>query len=265
MELDYFDLLSVPFVGYYRDLPSGQMVRRERLRMGLMTGGSVQKVTEHGTYEAQCPLLFFNFRSLEYCWRNRNGELRNSYFFEVTGPRAEQMEKMLQRDFPCGFVSCPDPAYFQLLLDKIQEAYLQPGTRKRILLPLYAEEFLAGIYTRKTSAASGNKYEKILLAHAELIREDPAKDHCIHSLAAGLSVTAVHYRRLFKSVMGMPPYEYLLECRLALGIQLLRDSKSLQIQEIAARCGFSSATEFSRFFKKHTSYSPVQYCKIFFE
>ena len=31
------------------------------------------------------------------------------------------------------------------------------------------------------------------------------------------------------------------------------------------RCGFSSATEFSRFFKKHTSYSPVQYCKIFFE
>ena len=65
--------------------------------------------------------------------------------------------------------------------------------------------------------------------------------------------------------MGMPPYEYLLECRLALGIQLLRDSKSLQIQEIAARCGFSSATEFSRFFKKHTSYSPVQYCKIFFE
>ena len=265
MKLDYFDQLNVVFAGYFRDLPSGIPVRRERFRMGLMTGGSVQRVVPGKVFTGECPLLFFNFRNQEYCWRNREGELRNSYFFDLAGPRADQIEAMLQRDFPSGFLPCHDPAYFRHLLEKLYETFLQPGTRKRYLLPLYAEEFLSSVYTRRAIPVSGSKYEKILLHHADRIRKDPAGVCDIESLAAELSVTPVHYRRLFKAVAGVSPYAYLQECRLSLGMKLMRNSRTMQVQEIAAQCGFSSATEFSRFFKKQTSFSPVNYCKTFFE
>ena len=262
---DYFDDLKVVFVGKFKHLSQGLFVKRDYLRIGLMTGDAVTKKTKEKTVSTHCPILFFNFPHEEYCWTSERSAPRNSYFFDITGKRASSIEKMLRKDFPEGFIHCHDPLQFQLILDKMYESFFNHRPQKRYYLPMFAEEFLTGIYVERSLAESTNKYEKIILAHADLVHKDPAAQHDFNANAAKLQITSIHYRRLFKSVIGMPPYEYLQHCRLLLAINLLKTSKSLQIKQISLQCGFSSSTEFSRFFKKQTGISPVNYCKKVFE
>ena len=262
---DYFDELKIVFVGNFKHIYRGLFVKRDYLRIGLMTGGQVTRRTNTAEYSAVCPILFFNFPGEEYCWSSQGHEPRNSYFFDIAGPRAERIGQMLRQDFPSGFVPCHDPTHFQLLLDRMHESFFHYRPRKKYRLPMYAEEFLAGIYEEHLLTLSSSKYEKIILDHAERIRRDLSGKHDFEADAAELEITPIHYRRLFKAVIGMPPYEYLQQCRLSHAIRLLRNEKQLQIQQIAAECGFGNATEFSRFFKKQTGVSPLNYSKNFFE
>ena len=262
---DYFDELRIVFVGKFRFLSRGLFVKRDFLRVGLMTGTHVSKRTKENEFSAVCPIVFFNFPGEEYCWNSDPSEPRNSYFFDMAGPRADRIGKMLKEDFPAGFTPCGDPIRFQLILDRMYENFCRFHFRNKYRLPMYAEEFLAGIYEEHTLSQSTSKYEKILLAHADRIRQDLAGKHDFDSDAAELEITPIHYRRLFKAVVGVPPYEYLQQCRLLLAIELLKTSKSMQIKEVSRQCGFGSATEFSRFFKKQTGVSPLLYCRKFFE
>lgn len=67
-----------------------------------------------------------------------------------------------------------------------------------------------------------------------------------------------HFCALYKSFFGASPIDDLLDRRLELAKQLIAQ-KSLQIQEIAVLCGFSSLHYFSEFFKKRTGSSPTEY------
>lgn len=262
---DYFDELKVVFVGKFKHLSQGLFVKRDCLRIGLMTGSAVTKKTKENTVSTHCPILFFNFPREEYCWTSERTEPRNSYFFDITGKRASAIEKMLRKDFPEGFVCCRDPLYFQLILDKMYESFFNHRPQKKYRLPMYAEEFLTGIYVEHTISIGTNKYEKLIVSQADHIHRNPSEKYDFERYSAEMGITLIHYRRLFKAVIGVPPYEYLQQCRLLLAINLLKTSKSLQIKQIAQKCGFGNATEFSRFFRKQTGVSPVNYCRKFFE
>ena len=258
---DYFDELKVVFAGDFKYLTRGFLTKREHLRIGLMTGGHVVKRTRDKEFSAACPILFFNFPGEEYCWISEPSQPRHSFFFDIAGARADRIGEMLRRDFPSGFIPCRDPVPFQMILEKLYESFSHFRARKRYRLPMYAEEFLAGIYEEHTLTVSSGKYEKIILAHAERIRRDLAGRHDFEADAAELEVSPIHYRRLFKSVVGVPPYEYLQQCRLHRAIEILKADKSIQIKEISEECGFGNATEFSRFFKQQTGVSPLSYSR----
>lgn len=262
---DYFDELMVVFVAHFKLLTQGCFVRRNHLRIGLMTGSHVTKQSKTNEYSTVCPILFFNFSNEEYSWRSKGNEPRNSYFFDIAGSRADRIEQMLKRDFPTGFVPCHDPVHFQLILDKMYDSFTHSRPRKKYRLPMYAEEFLAGIYEEHLLTLSSVKYEKIILAHADQIHRNLAGRHDSDANAAELGITPIHYRRLFKALIGVPPYEYLQQSRLHLAIDLLKTAKSIQIKQISEQLGFSNVTEFSRFFKHRTGVSPLNYCRKFFE
>lgn len=262
---DYFEQLKIVFVGKFNLITCGLPRRWERLRIGFMTGGHVTKRTGKEEYSAVCPILFFNFPNEEYSWQSPDDEPRTSYFFDLTGKRARMIASTLKRDFPCGFVPCGNIAPFQLQLNKMKEVFFNHSPRKKYLLPLYAEEFIMQIYEEHTLAEGTCKYEKLILALADEIHKDPAGKYDFNAQAEKLGITPIHYRRLFKAVIGLPPYEYLQQCRLLLAISLLKKDKSLQIQQISQMCGFGNSTEFSRFFKKETGVSPLAFCRHFFE
>lgn len=80
------------------------------------------------------------------------------------------------------------------------------------------------------------------------------------SSIAGFSVR--HFCRLFQSLYNKSPMQYLLQVRIAHACNLLIETDD-SITEIAQLCGFSDSNYFSKTFKSHTDFSPVQWRKHF--
>ncbi|WP_158890547.1 AraC family transcriptional regulator [Amycolatopsis anabasis] len=76
-------------------------------------------------------------------------------------------------------------------------------------------------------------------------------------VAAAAGVSARHLRRLF-APDGMTPSRYLLQRRLELARDRLRDATSATdtIADIAYRCGFASQSHFTRVFRDHFGQTP---------
>lgn len=80
----------------------------------------------------------------------------------------------------------------------------------------------------------------------------------IDQLAEMTQMNRYHFIRCFREAFGDSPYGYLTTMRIAQAKRLLAQTR-LGAGEIAAQCGFFSASRFSSAFHKHTGYSPSQY------
>lgn len=82
----------------------------------------------------------------------------------------------------------------------------------------------------------------------------------LEQLAGNCHMNPVYFHRLFKQKMGVTPYRYILDKKLAEAKkQLIMTSKSCL--EIALGLGFSSQSYFNYAFKKELGISPLQFRK----
>lgn len=77
----------------------------------------------------------------------------------------------------------------------------------------------------------------------------------VGDIADASGVSRFHFSRAFHRATGKAPYAYLLDRRIAAAKALLMHS-DLALIEVGARCGFSSASQFSRMFKSDTAMTP---------
>jgi len=77
------------------------------------------------------------------------------------------------------------------------------------------------------------------------------------SKIAGLS--EYHFFRLFKQMMGITPYQYIISARLKTAAQLLKSDFS--VSDVAISMGFADIFTFSKAFKKHFGISPTFFAK----
>ncbi len=82
----------------------------------------------------------------------------------------------------------------------------------------------------------------------------------IERIAASVYLSPDYLRQLFKQELGTSLMHYVIEQRLALAQQLLRESNQ-NIQDIAEHCGFQSPYYFSRLFKKYCNCTPSEFRK----
>lgn len=80
------------------------------------------------------------------------------------------------------------------------------------------------------------------------------------SMFAGMS--EFHFFRLFKQIVGLSPYQYILKVRLQKAYRLL--SLGMSVSEVAFQVGFSSIFNFSKSFKKNYGVPPSEYLLIKF-
>ena len=94
-----------------------------------------------------------------------------------------------------------------------------------------------------------------VLELARWIETDPAAEHTLPALAAMAGMSRFHLVRVFKQVVGLPPYAFISRARLreaAIGIA----GTDEPIVDVALRSGFSDLSTFNARFRKQFARSP---------
>ena len=88
------------------------------------------------------------------------------------------------------------------------------------------------------------------------IQSNLQNDILINDLAGIACLSKDHFTRMFKSLLGMPPCEFIIRKRIEKAKFLLL-STDMTFDQIIGEINFKSLTYFSRMFKKNTSLTPT--------
>jgi len=81
-------------------------------------------------------------------------------------------------------------------------------------------------------------------------------------IAQQACLSKYHFSREFKKYIGMSPIRFMMSRRICLATLLLQN-KELPISKVATRSGFYDQSEFTKWFKKETGFTPSWYRKSF--
>jgi len=92
----------------------------------------------------------------------------------------------------------------------------------------------------------------------EYINEHFCADCSLSTLAAAVHVSPNYLHSLFKSVVGMTPFEYAMKKRIDMAERLILAGEKSML-EISMETGFCSQSHFNKTFKSHMGQTPAQY------
>ena len=144
------------------------------------------------------------------------------------------------------------------LFDAIGRGLLStsPG-HERLLISVYSELIALMLNEEKSCSTSDSLMEQCLyLINVKL--SNPAFN--INTLADEIGVHRVSIGRLFKKHLGISPVDYLIGCRIRLGLKLLSGTV-LPVSEISTRVGLVNTNYFCRMIKQHVGMTPMEYRK----
>jgi AraC family transcriptional regulator len=102
-------------------------------------------------------------------------------------------------------------------------------------------------------------YKERIHQAIDYISEHLAEDIPLEKLATVACFSPFHFHRIFSAVLGETPRDYIERSRMEKAAKLICLKQNIAIADIASACGFSSASSFTRTFKKHYGIAPTQY------
>ena len=97
-------------------------------------------------------------------------------------------------------------------------------------------------------------YAERVQAVKHVLETQFTENHSLADLARSVGMSAFHFARIFRQLMGIPPHQYLLRLRLRHAHQLLLDGVS--VTDVCFDVGFSNLSHFIRLFKSRFGYTP---------
>ncbi len=134
-----------------------------------------------------------------------------------------------------------------------------PAQMNLCMCKLY--ELICAIQADAAAKYSDSSVKKTALRGAERIAssiEDPKLT--VQEIAKELSVSPEYFRKLFASVYGISPKQYMIKLRIEKAKALIL-SGELPIREIGGLCGYEYECYFSREFKKEVGFSPTRFAE----
>ena len=93
-------------------------------------------------------------------------------------------------------------------------------------------------------------------AAKDFVLENLQKNLSVSLIAAAAGVSSRHLSLGFREATGMTPHQWLMHIRIAHAKEFLMQ-RSLSLQTIAHRCGFTDQSHFSRVFSRETGMTPA--------
>ena len=188
-------------------------------------------------------------------WCSPPGKFRDNCYIECSGSRADRFFAAFDAEKSVRHIFVADVAPFLAKLHEWQQIFIggTPFDQHRVVLCL--EEFAALLEQELNSEKNPAVHHPHLAQLINSINLEPGKKWDIAAEAARAGFSLRHWNRLFIAVTGMPPYRFINLCRIRAARKLLT-STNLSIKEIAVECGFDSASDFTRFFRRHTGFTP---------
>jgi len=109
------------------------------------------------------------------------------------------------------------------------------------------------------SAASGHTVPPDESRLETLLREmqnHPENPYPLEALARKAGMAPSYFISRFRNLTGLPPRQFLLDCRMKAARQLLQET-DVPVTEIALQLGFCSSQHFASLFKRHTGVTPL--------
>ena len=106
------------------------------------------------------------------------------------------------------------------------------------------------------------RHQKTLMAVDKYIREHLSEDLSLEVLAKVANLDPTYFHKLFTAVYGVTPAKRVLGYRISAAKSGLIDG-TIPLEELAAKCGFSSQSYFCYKFKKFVGSSPTRYRQIY--
>jgi AraC family transcriptional regulator len=113
-------------------------------------------------------------------------------------------------------------------------------------------------HARRARRADAGLSQRRLFDALAFMRKHLAEDIRLAQIAAAANLSVHHFSRSFRNTTGIPPYRYLLDCRVDKVKALLPDD-GIPLADIAARAGFADQAHMGNVFKRLTGLTPLQY------
>jgi len=84
----------------------------------------------------------------------------------------------------------------------------------------------------------------------------------LSDIAGRLGMTVNHFSKAFRSTVGVAPYHWFMQLRIAQSLELLKN-EDLAISKIASDCGFVDQSHFSKAFRRLLGVSPGRWRRRF--
>ena len=104
-----------------------------------------------------------------------------------------------------------------------------------------------------------NEYKSRINKTFDYIEKNIEKSFTLEELANVANFSKFHFNRIFMSLVGETPFQFVLRIRLEKAATLIVANKAENITEIAYKCGFTDISIFSRNFKNYFNKTATQY------
>lgn len=192
-----------------------------------------------------------------FIWASQ-GELFDAKFLKIFFDRSERFENRLDRDNPA-------TGEIRSLLCTIRDELETQGAEYELMVKVRLLTILVLLIrgydyvdTKHSFVESGNFHG--ISAAMKYIDENLASDLTLDELAECAGLNRTYFITLFRKLNGVTPWEYITARRIERALGLLK-RKDMTVLQIAVSCGFNSASNFNRAFRKVTGTYPSAWRK----
>ena len=190
------------------------------------------------------------------------GSVENSwefYWMHVTGPGALLYYESLNAPEP--FI-LKDSESFVRNFNDVLKSMVQPDTLSRLKTESLTNRLFYRIASETVPTEGESDINGLIRKISAFIDENYQSSITVRDIATHFNISEYYLIRRFKSIMGMPPYNYLINRRIAEAKKILALTED-PVSEVALKCGFSDSAGFIACFKSRTGSTPLQYRKDF--